>query len=122
MLPLCRLQLLSRPRVFTVLNFNQVHMPLVPIQLVGLPHAVGCCGEGTMQAVYLQSQARMKFVNLQAIFGCLAEQRVCRWMEIKKGADLYPYYPGRTGKGVDVVVGGSGSPAQIYMHLPGKRC
>uniref|UniRef100_A0A6S8PPB3 Uncharacterized protein n=1 Tax=Dunaliella tertiolecta TaxID=3047 RepID=A0A6S8PPB3_DUNTE len=44
MLPLCRLQLLSRPRVFTVLDFNQVHMPLVYIQLVGLPHAVGCCG------------------------------------------------------------------------------
>eukprot|EP00983_Pelagomonas_calceolata_P073408 1152109-Pelagomonas_calceolata.AAC.2 len=39
MLPLCRLQLLSRPRVFTVLNFDQVHMPLVYIQLVGLPHA-----------------------------------------------------------------------------------
>eukprot|EP00983_Pelagomonas_calceolata_P064751 1148260-Pelagomonas_calceolata.AAC.1 len=35
MLPLCRLQLLSRPRVFTVINFNQVHMLLVHIQLVG---------------------------------------------------------------------------------------
>eukprot|EP00983_Pelagomonas_calceolata_P133863 1162007-Pelagomonas_calceolata.AAC.9 len=44
MLPLCRLQLLSRPRVFTVLDFDQVHMPLVYIQLVGLPHTVGCCG------------------------------------------------------------------------------
>eukprot|EP00983_Pelagomonas_calceolata_P051977 1142642-Pelagomonas_calceolata.AAC.21 len=44
MLPLCRLQLLSRPRVFAVLDFNQVHMPLVHIQLVGLPHVVGCCG------------------------------------------------------------------------------
>eukprot|EP00983_Pelagomonas_calceolata_P118538 1160516-Pelagomonas_calceolata.AAC.2 len=32
-LPLCRLQLLSRPRVFTVLDFNKVHMPLV----LGLP-------------------------------------------------------------------------------------
>eukprot|EP00983_Pelagomonas_calceolata_P081177 1155459-Pelagomonas_calceolata.AAC.4 len=42
MLPLCHLQLLSRPRVFTVLYFNQVHMPLVYIQLMGLPHAVGC--------------------------------------------------------------------------------
>eukprot|EP00983_Pelagomonas_calceolata_P018585 583056-Pelagomonas_calceolata.AAC.1 len=39
MLPLCRLQLLSRPHVFTVLDFNQVHMPLVYNQLVGLPHA-----------------------------------------------------------------------------------
>eukprot|EP00983_Pelagomonas_calceolata_P071105 1151068-Pelagomonas_calceolata.AAC.1 len=28
MLPLCRLQLLSRPRAFTVLNFNQVYVPL----------------------------------------------------------------------------------------------
>eukprot|EP00983_Pelagomonas_calceolata_P029752 932246-Pelagomonas_calceolata.AAC.1 len=28
MLPLCRLQLLSRPCAFTVLDFNQVHMPL----------------------------------------------------------------------------------------------
>eukprot|EP00983_Pelagomonas_calceolata_P116735 1160343-Pelagomonas_calceolata.AAC.1 len=36
---LCRLQLLSRPRVFTVLDLNQVHAPLVYIQLVGLPHA-----------------------------------------------------------------------------------
>eukprot|EP00983_Pelagomonas_calceolata_P047982 1140873-Pelagomonas_calceolata.AAC.1 len=44
MVPLCRLELLSRPRVFTVLDFNQVHMPLVHVQLVGLPHAVGCCG------------------------------------------------------------------------------
>eukprot|EP00983_Pelagomonas_calceolata_P073487 1152157-Pelagomonas_calceolata.AAC.3 len=35
MLPLCRLQLLSKPRVFTVLDFNQVYMPLVYIQLVG---------------------------------------------------------------------------------------
>eukprot|EP00983_Pelagomonas_calceolata_P052914 1143067-Pelagomonas_calceolata.AAC.1 len=34
MLSLCRLQLLSRPHVFTVLNFNQVHMLLVDIQLV----------------------------------------------------------------------------------------
>eukprot|EP00983_Pelagomonas_calceolata_P062855 1147466-Pelagomonas_calceolata.AAC.1 len=44
MLPLCRLQLLSRPRVFTILDVNQVHMPLVYIQLVGLSHAVCCCG------------------------------------------------------------------------------
>eukprot|EP00983_Pelagomonas_calceolata_P030640 961914-Pelagomonas_calceolata.AAC.1 len=44
MLPLCRLQLLSRPRVFTVIDFKQVHMPLVHTQLVGLPHAVDCCG------------------------------------------------------------------------------
>eukprot|EP00983_Pelagomonas_calceolata_P030839 969018-Pelagomonas_calceolata.AAC.1 len=44
MLPLCHLQLLSRPRVFIVLDFNQVHMPLVYMQLVGFPHAVGCCG------------------------------------------------------------------------------
>eukprot|EP00983_Pelagomonas_calceolata_P033546 1050013-Pelagomonas_calceolata.AAC.1 len=43
MLPLCCLLLLSRPRVFTVLDFNQVHMPLFHIQSVGLPHAVGCC-------------------------------------------------------------------------------
>eukprot|EP00983_Pelagomonas_calceolata_P012761 408050-Pelagomonas_calceolata.AAC.1 len=28
MLPLCCLQLLSKPRVFTVLDFNQVHVPL----------------------------------------------------------------------------------------------
>eukprot|EP00983_Pelagomonas_calceolata_P070101 1150638-Pelagomonas_calceolata.AAC.1 len=35
MLPLCRLQLLSRPRVFTVLDFNEVHMPLVYMELVG---------------------------------------------------------------------------------------
>eukprot|EP00983_Pelagomonas_calceolata_P089171 1157285-Pelagomonas_calceolata.AAC.6 len=44
MLLLCRLQLLSRPRVFTVLDFNQVHMPLVYMELVGLCHAVGSCG------------------------------------------------------------------------------
>eukprot|EP00983_Pelagomonas_calceolata_P001465 49209-Pelagomonas_calceolata.AAC.1 len=44
MLPLCRLLLLSRPSVFTVLNFNQVHVPLVFMKLVGLPHAVGSCG------------------------------------------------------------------------------
>eukprot|EP00983_Pelagomonas_calceolata_P041468 1138085-Pelagomonas_calceolata.AAC.2 len=31
MLPLCHLQLLSRPRVFTVLDFNQVHIPLATI-------------------------------------------------------------------------------------------
>eukprot|EP00983_Pelagomonas_calceolata_P027408 860793-Pelagomonas_calceolata.AAC.1 len=36
MLPLFHLQLLSRPLVFTVLNFNQMHVPLVYIQLVGL--------------------------------------------------------------------------------------
>eukprot|EP00983_Pelagomonas_calceolata_P003208 104744-Pelagomonas_calceolata.AAC.1 len=41
---LCRLQLLSRPRVFIVLDFDQVHMPLVYIQLVRLPQAVGCGG------------------------------------------------------------------------------
>eukprot|EP00983_Pelagomonas_calceolata_P055122 1143992-Pelagomonas_calceolata.AAC.2 len=53
-MPLCRLQLLSRPRVFTVLDFNQVHMPLVYIQLMGLPHAVGCCGPlyGVVSAAY----------------------------------------------------------------------
>eukprot|EP00983_Pelagomonas_calceolata_P069797 1150504-Pelagomonas_calceolata.AAC.1 len=44
MLPVRRLQLLSRPRVFTVLHFNQVHMPLVCIQLVRLPHAVSYAG------------------------------------------------------------------------------
>eukprot|EP00983_Pelagomonas_calceolata_P040081 1137448-Pelagomonas_calceolata.AAC.1 len=44
MLPLFRLQLLSRPRVFTVLDFNQVHVPLIYNQLVGLPHTIGCCG------------------------------------------------------------------------------
>eukprot|EP00983_Pelagomonas_calceolata_P011088 357605-Pelagomonas_calceolata.AAC.1 len=44
MLSLCCLRLLSRPRVFTVLNLNQVHMPLVYIQLMGLPHTVDCCG------------------------------------------------------------------------------
>eukprot|EP00983_Pelagomonas_calceolata_P048173 1140942-Pelagomonas_calceolata.AAC.4 len=32
MLPLCCLQLLSRPRVLTVLDFNQLHMSLVSIQ------------------------------------------------------------------------------------------
>eukprot|EP00983_Pelagomonas_calceolata_P031396 984833-Pelagomonas_calceolata.AAC.1 len=42
MLPLCRLQLLPRPRVFRILDFNQVHMLLVYIQLEGLPHAIGC--------------------------------------------------------------------------------
>eukprot|EP00983_Pelagomonas_calceolata_P009867 319308-Pelagomonas_calceolata.AAC.2 len=25
-------------------DFNQVYMPLVRIQLMRLPHAVGCCG------------------------------------------------------------------------------
>eukprot|EP00983_Pelagomonas_calceolata_P032776 1026570-Pelagomonas_calceolata.AAC.1 len=40
MLPLCRLQLLSRPRVLTVIDLYQVHMSLVSIQLVRLPHAV----------------------------------------------------------------------------------
>eukprot|EP00983_Pelagomonas_calceolata_P015465 490275-Pelagomonas_calceolata.AAC.1 len=43
MLPMCRLQLLPRPRVFIALDFNQVHMPLFHIWLMGLPHAVGCC-------------------------------------------------------------------------------
>eukprot|EP00983_Pelagomonas_calceolata_P033422 1046915-Pelagomonas_calceolata.AAC.1 len=38
--PLCRLQLLSRPCVLTVLNFNQVHVSLICIQLVRLSHAV----------------------------------------------------------------------------------
>eukprot|EP00983_Pelagomonas_calceolata_P054460 1143695-Pelagomonas_calceolata.AAC.1 len=33
---------LSRPRVFTVLDFNQVHMLLACIQLVRLSHAVSC--------------------------------------------------------------------------------
>eukprot|EP00983_Pelagomonas_calceolata_P057068 1144911-Pelagomonas_calceolata.AAC.2 len=33
MLPVCRLQLLSRPRVFTVLDSSQVHMPLVVVLL-----------------------------------------------------------------------------------------
>eukprot|EP00983_Pelagomonas_calceolata_P062903 1147497-Pelagomonas_calceolata.AAC.6 len=36
--------MLSRPRVFTVLNFNRVHMPLAYMKLVGLSHAVGSCG------------------------------------------------------------------------------
>eukprot|EP00983_Pelagomonas_calceolata_P056315 1144543-Pelagomonas_calceolata.AAC.1 len=44
MLPLCRLQLLFRPCVFTLLDFNQVHVPLIYMELVGLSHAVGCCG------------------------------------------------------------------------------
>eukprot|EP00983_Pelagomonas_calceolata_P022520 709422-Pelagomonas_calceolata.AAC.1 len=42
MLPLCHLQLLPKPRIFTVLDFNQVHMSMVYIQLVGLSHAIGC--------------------------------------------------------------------------------
>eukprot|EP00983_Pelagomonas_calceolata_P041119 1137918-Pelagomonas_calceolata.AAC.2 len=44
MLPLRRLQLLSRPCISTVLDFNQVHMVMVDIQLVGLSHVVGRCG------------------------------------------------------------------------------
>eukprot|EP00983_Pelagomonas_calceolata_P016109 509788-Pelagomonas_calceolata.AAC.1 len=44
MLPLCRLQLLSRPHVFAVLDFDQAHVPLVCMELVGLSHAVGRCG------------------------------------------------------------------------------
>eukprot|EP00983_Pelagomonas_calceolata_P032624 1022971-Pelagomonas_calceolata.AAC.1 len=44
MLPLCRLQLLFRPCVLTVLDFNQVHMLLVSIQLVRLSHAVSYVG------------------------------------------------------------------------------
>eukprot|EP00983_Pelagomonas_calceolata_P035222 1101433-Pelagomonas_calceolata.AAC.1 len=44
MLPLCRLQLLPRPRIFTVLDFNQVHVRMVYMELVGLSHAVGLCG------------------------------------------------------------------------------
>eukprot|EP00983_Pelagomonas_calceolata_P042624 1138576-Pelagomonas_calceolata.AAC.1 len=44
MLPLCRLQMLSRPRALTVLDFNQVHMSLVSIQLVRLSHAVSYAG------------------------------------------------------------------------------
>eukprot|EP00983_Pelagomonas_calceolata_P059484 1145933-Pelagomonas_calceolata.AAC.1 len=39
MLPLCHLQLLSRPRVLTVLDFNQVHKSLVSIQFVRLSRA-----------------------------------------------------------------------------------
>eukprot|EP00983_Pelagomonas_calceolata_P131602 1161794-Pelagomonas_calceolata.AAC.3 len=44
MLPLCRLQLLSRPCVLTVLDFNLVHISLVSIQLVRLSHAVSYAG------------------------------------------------------------------------------
>eukprot|EP00983_Pelagomonas_calceolata_P036030 1127557-Pelagomonas_calceolata.AAC.1 len=44
MLLLCCLQLLSRPRVLTVLDFNQVHMSLASIQLVRLSHAVSFAG------------------------------------------------------------------------------
>eukprot|EP00983_Pelagomonas_calceolata_P027641 867751-Pelagomonas_calceolata.AAC.1 len=44
MLPLCHLQLLSRPCIFTALNFNQVHVPLVYMKLVGLSQVVGLCG------------------------------------------------------------------------------
>eukprot|EP00983_Pelagomonas_calceolata_P127227 1161382-Pelagomonas_calceolata.AAC.3 len=33
-----------QPRVLTVLDSNQVHMPLVSIQLVRFFQAVGCCG------------------------------------------------------------------------------
>eukprot|EP00983_Pelagomonas_calceolata_P013920 445705-Pelagomonas_calceolata.AAC.1 len=44
MLPLCRLQLLFRPRVLTALDFNQVHMSMVSIQLVRLSHAVSYAG------------------------------------------------------------------------------
>eukprot|EP00983_Pelagomonas_calceolata_P083939 1156258-Pelagomonas_calceolata.AAC.4 len=52
MLPLCCLQLLSRPRVLTVLDSNQVHMSLVNIQLVRLSHAVSYAGHlyGAMPA------------------------------------------------------------------------
>eukprot|EP00983_Pelagomonas_calceolata_P099687 1158485-Pelagomonas_calceolata.AAC.1 len=48
---------MSRPRVFTVLDFNQVHMPRVHIQLVGLPHAVGC--RGPLCGVVSASQCMM---------------------------------------------------------------
>eukprot|EP00983_Pelagomonas_calceolata_P056710 1144727-Pelagomonas_calceolata.AAC.3 len=44
MLPLCRFQLLSRPRVLIVLDFNQVHMLLVSNQLVRLSYTVSCAG------------------------------------------------------------------------------
>eukprot|EP00983_Pelagomonas_calceolata_P016228 513345-Pelagomonas_calceolata.AAC.1 len=47
-------QLLSRPRVLTVLDSNQVNMLLVFIQLVRLSHALSCGGLpcGPMSAVY----------------------------------------------------------------------
>eukprot|EP00983_Pelagomonas_calceolata_P055698 1144258-Pelagomonas_calceolata.AAC.1 len=41
MLPLCRLQLLPRPCVFTASNFSQANVPLVYTRLMGLSTAGG---------------------------------------------------------------------------------
>eukprot|EP00983_Pelagomonas_calceolata_P095932 1158071-Pelagomonas_calceolata.AAC.11 len=44
MLPLCRLQLLPRPYVFTAFDFNQVYVTLFCTQLMGLSYAGSCAG------------------------------------------------------------------------------
>eukprot|EP00983_Pelagomonas_calceolata_P058651 1145582-Pelagomonas_calceolata.AAC.3 len=54
MLPLCRLQLLSRPRIFTAFNVHQV--PLVCTQLMGLPHAGSCAGP--LRVLYALTRGR----------------------------------------------------------------
>eukprot|EP00983_Pelagomonas_calceolata_P071022 1151023-Pelagomonas_calceolata.AAC.1 len=60
MLPLCRLQLSSRLRAFTAPHFNQVHMLLVCIQLVGLSQVVSCggplCGPVSMRDTHCEQE------------------------------------------------------------------
>eukprot|EP00983_Pelagomonas_calceolata_P001668 55329-Pelagomonas_calceolata.AAC.1 len=53
MLPLCRLQLLPRPRISTLFNLYQVYVPPVHTYLMGLSNVGSCLGPvwGAVHAV-----------------------------------------------------------------------